>query len=441
MQKVALPVAILAAVASSKQVHSDDHVEKAFAAFIQQHSRTFEVGSEEYNARLVHFKQRVDAVEAHNAKADQPWAAAVNALADRSPEELAMLRGYRRGAKTSSSGSSSILGLASTSVRTFDVHKLPKSFTWRGKLAAMEDVRDQGACGSCWAISSSAVLRAHAELYQKDRTFSTQQIVECTANPQQCGGQGGCKGATAELAMDYVTKLGLATEEAHSYKATDGTCRAPSHAASEASSPQQSLRSIGKHIASFLGGVASQQDVGASTQQGGVAFGMTGWQKLPENAVEPLLLAVYEKGPVVVSVAATDAWSMYSSGVMKACDKGAVINHAVVLVGFGEEGDSAFWQIQNSWGKSWGEGGFIRMLRHGIHEEGTYCGWDEKPEDGTACKGGPSKAWVCGSCGVLYDSVVPTFTLSKDGFLSRHTRDAKGIFTQLNASTSQHLRH
>jgi len=28
---------------------------------------------------------------------------------------------------------------------------------------------------------------------------------------------------------------------------------------------------------------------------------------------------------------------------------------------------------------------------------------------GVACKGGPSEVTVCGSCGVLYDSVVPEF--------------------------------
>jgi len=402
-----------------------------FAAFVQKHARDYQVDSEEYAMRLAHFNRRVADVEAHNAQPDRLWTAGVNVLADRTPAELAMLRGYRHSEKKSTRTTS--LGLASVSSRVLDMSKLPTNFTWKGHLAAMDDVSDQGGCGSCWAISSATVLRAFAELYQTDRTFSTQQIVECTPNPQECGGQGGCNGATAELAMDYVAKAGLLTEEAHQYHARDGKC-----AAQMQLPKSNSVGSISKHVASF--GEFSSLDTG------GAAFGMHGWEKLPENAMEPLLLAVYEKGPVVVSVAATDDWSMYHSGVMKACTKEAVLNHAVVLVGFGEDAKlkKPFYHIQNSWGNGWGEGGFIRMERHSHAKEGDYCGWDKKPGDGTACKGGPSKVWICGSCGVLYDSVVPTFALSENGFLSRHTRDAMGVFTQVGASTataSRNLRH
>merc|ERR1719203_342887 len=99
---------------------------------------------------------------------------------------------------------------------------------------------------------------------------------------------------------------------------------------------------------------------------------------------------------------------------MQPCAKGAVINHAVVLVGYGKD----YWHIQNSWGDRWGEGGFVRLHRHSNSEEDQYCGWDMDPASGTGCKGGPSKVWVCGSCGILYDSVVPTFTLSEEGWLS-----------------------
>ena len=35
--------------------------------------------------------------------------------------------------------------------------------------------------------------------------LSVQQMAMCAPNPDQCGGSGGCNGATAELAFDYVT--------------------------------------------------------------------------------------------------------------------------------------------------------------------------------------------------------------------------------------------
>jgi len=425
---VVFGIAAVVATPSSDASEAESHADtggavERFAAFIQEHGREYSVGSTEYERRFVHFKDRLAAVDAQNSQSGQSWRAVVNHLADRTPPELAMLRGYRHSSRTSTPTGS--LGLAATSARTVDLSELPTNFTWQGHLAAMREVRDQSSCGSCWAISSSTVLRAHAELYQKDRTFSTQQIVECTPNPNECGGQGGCRGATAELAMEYAVQAGLVTEEDHGYLAKDGACP------SSMQPSKTNLRSIAKH------GVSLPQI--AARGGGGASFGMTGWKRLAENKVAPLLEAVYKYGPVVVSVSATDAWSMYDSGIMTACDKGAVINHAVVLVGYGKA-EHPFWQIQNSWGGSWGEGGFIRLVRHTDQEEDQYCGWDEKPSDGTGCKGGPSKVFVCGSCGILYDNVVPLFKQSPHGFMSRHVRDSAGIFTELSAS-AKHLRH
>merc|ERR1719198_357064 len=75
-------------------------------------------------------------------------------------------------------------------------------------------------------------------------------------------------------------------------------------------------------------------------------------------------------------------------------------------MGYGSDREVDYWEMQNSWGPHWGEGGHIRMLRQ---NDQTRCGWDYNPQAGTACKGGPNKVWVCGMCGILYDSVVPHF--------------------------------
>merc|ERR1719335_1946694 len=98
---------------------------------------------------------------------------------------------------------------------------LPKEKIWSG-LNMARHVRNQGDCGSCWAIAAATVLEGHAEIYTgKPRTFSAQQIVACTPNPRHCGGDGGCKGATAELAMEWVLKHGCPEE---SDSSSDGAC-------------------------------------------------------------------------------------------------------------------------------------------------------------------------------------------------------------------------
>jgi cathepsin C len=63
------------------------------------------------------------------------------------------------------------------------------------------------------------------------------------------------------------------------------------------------------------------------------------------------------------------------------------VDHAVLLVGFGEEQGKKYWLLQNSWGEDWGEGGFFRMAR-GTDESGIesiVVGADvvEEPEPAT----------------------------------------------------------
>mmetsp|Transcript_15618 Transcript_15618/g.33198 ORF Transcript_15618/g.33198 Transcript_15618/m.33198 type:complete len:431 (-) Transcript_15618:44-1336(-) len=366
----------------------------AFAAFIQEYGRTYKSGTAEYDQRRVLFERRAAEVEAHNRDPLRSYTATINDLADRSEEELAELRGYRPHRTLDSSarrsGPLQLLSVAATGRSDSRLARLPSNFTWRGRLKAMDTIQNQGSCGSCWAVSTATALRAHSQLYVgDDREFSSTQILRCTPNPMQCGGRGGCSGATAALAMDYVMNHGCATpEEYHSCPHEEGA---------------QSLLSHGHG----LGGLDR------------TGFGMFGYDKLPRNRLAPIMLALYQQGPVVVSLSAGFGWNHYSSGIMNACDRDAVINHAVVLVGYGEQQGKKYWAVQNSWGKYWGEGGFIRLQRHDADTEEAYCGWDHSPEDGSGCRGGPSKVWVCGSCGILYDVVVPRFALKKEGLWSR----------------------
>mmetsp|Transcript_35378 Transcript_35378/g.110304 ORF Transcript_35378/g.110304 Transcript_35378/m.110304 type:complete len:437 (+) Transcript_35378:68-1378(+) len=376
-----------------------------FQDYVQDFGRAYSPGSPEYESRQALFEERLRKVEEHNAQPGRLWEAAVNHLTDRTEEELRQLRGYRRDIRPDSGRGP---GLVGTSAVEFDLSRLPAQFTWKGVLRATTNIQDQAQCGSCWAFSSATVLRAHSELFQKDHHFSAQQIVSCTPNPKECGGRGGCTGATAELAMDYVARAGCLAERDFPYKAAEVKC--PS--TMQLPTPMDISTISGPSLHQMVGGGGSA-----------ASLGLRGFQKLPENQLEPALSALVSEGPLAVSIAAGSGWNMYSRGIYNSCPKEVVIDHAVMLVGWGGSGAKGYWQIQNSWGPAWGEGGYIRMIRRDHQRERRHCGWDRNPSIGSGCKGGPSSVWVCGSCGILYDVVMPTFNVADGSWWAKHGRN------------------
>jgi len=234
------------------------------------------------------------------------------------------------------------------------------------------NMRNQGNCGSCWAIS--AVEAVEAQLQKSGvpaPQVSAQVLVDCVPNPQHCGGTGGCDGATGELAYAFMRDYGIPLEDSLPYTGETESCP------QSLSGPWQAARRVR----------------------------VDGWKQLPSNRAEPLLNALVNDGPVVVAVDGTP-WFDYNSGVFDSCSKDAILSHAVLAKGYGTDGGSRYWLIQNSWGTGWGEQGHIRLLMH--QDEEQWCGTDNKPKEGVGCDGGPSEITVCGACGLLYDPVIPT---------------------------------
>lgn len=372
---------------------------RSFGTYIHEFGRKYSEGSEEFKMRHAIFKHRLQQIHSHNKNAHKRWTAAVNHLSDRTSDELAQLRGLRP-LKAGKRGSGVVGAHTGNFLDQIQSSTIEDEKSWSHLTAVSTNV-DQSACGSCWAVATATVLRANAEINGYNRTFSAQELVDCVPNPHHCGGTGGCAGSTVELAFNWVMEQGLDTLEGTPYLAQDTTCK-------KTASPLL-LSTDGSHQPANLDDMIAVGLHASAPSSGGMAIGLTGWTRLPENEYQPLLQAVATVGPVAISAAAR-AWHSYHLGIFDGCKRDAVIDHAVTIVGYGKDGDVKYWTIKNSWGNEWGEQGNIRMLRHDGAEQ--HCGTDKQPEVGTACDGGPSEVHVCGMCGILYDSVVPHFQKS-----------------------------
>jgi cathepsin L len=250
------------------------------------------------------------------------------------------------------------------------VESLPKSVDWR-KHGIVSTVKDQGHCGSCWAFASTATIESHvAKNTGLLFDLSPQQIAMCSPNPNECGGTGGCEGATHELAFEYLSgSSGIYSEFQYGYQGyygADSACAIPS---------------------------------------GSPAATIDGYVRLPENNYVALMNAIATVGPIAITVDASN-WHAYESGIFSGCNQvNPDLDHGVVLVGYGQEDGHGYWLIRNSWNANFGEAGYIRIAR--TDDEQHLCGSDITPQDGTACKNETVPVTACGTCGILYDTSYP----------------------------------
>eukprot|EP00928_Gymnodinium_smaydae_P096475 TRINITY_DN8533_c0_g3_i2.p1 TRINITY_DN8533_c0_g3~~TRINITY_DN8533_c0_g3_i2.p1 ORF type:complete len:569 (-),score=99.90 TRINITY_DN8533_c0_g3_i2:108-1814(-) len=245
--------------------------------------------------------------------------------------------------------------------------RLPKSFDWRharGGRNFLEPVMDQADCGSCYAVSTLRMLTAR----HKIKTNDTQAEPWSISFPLHCAEYNqGCKGGYGFLASKWSEDVGLLPASCAPYKASSGVCQVNC----DLSSLKRRYRAADHHL------VGGWYGNGSSVQ---------------------MMLELYERGPLVVSFEPSDDFMMYSGGIYTESLVGVraplaanhvewqKVDHAVLLVGWGEELGQKYWVVQNSWGSDWGEGGYFRIARDindsGIESqaEGADVVEDDHPE-------------------------------------------------------------
>jgi len=219
---------------------------------------------------------------------------------------------------------------------------LPLSFDWRDE-GVVTSVKDQDVCGACYAFAGAACMESYilrmgggamdiSEQDAIDCSFGLYGPVDTPDGPIMANL--GCDGGIPSEVMTFFIDNGGVDEKSYPYTSgptnQHGVCRRPS--------PMVKLD-------------------GATFQDG-----------LPVDETHLAQLLV-QQGPIYTSIAAGDrklnqlGFLELHDGIFDDDTSDWDVNHGVLLVGYGSEGGKDYWIIKNSWGVTWGSGGFGRIRR------------------------------------------------------------------------------
>jgi len=239
---------------------------------------------------------------------------------------------------------------------------LPEEFDSRTNwpdCPTLNEIRDQGSCGSCWAfgaveaMSDRVCIHSNATVHFR---FSADDLVSCC---HTCGF--GCNGGFPGMAWSYWVRKGIVS--GGSYGSSQG-CRpyeiAPCEHHVNGTRPpcngEEGKTPKCVHTCQASYNKAYKDDK---------RFGKTSYS-VKRNEMD-IRREIYTNGPVEGAFTVYEDLINYKDGVYQHVAGKMLGGHAIRILGWGTENGTPYWLIANSWNTDWGNNGFFKILRGQDH--------------------------------------------------------------------------
>ncbi|KAL0841309.1 hypothetical protein ABMA28_015023 [Loxostege sticticalis] len=242
---------------------------------------------------------------------------------------------------------------------------LPENFDVRLRwpnCSVLNNVRDQGSCGSCWAVAAVGAMtdRFCISSNGKDNFyFAAGDVLSCCLN---CGS--GCGGGVLKNAWMYYKRKGIVS--GGEYNSHLG-CQPYQIPPCDHHFAPDSLEPCGHNVKTPTCETTCENNYGQS-----YGSDKKRCQTVYTIPKKNILKEIYKRGPVTTSFDVFADFLHYKSGVYRHVAGKYIGGHSVKLMGWGVETGVKYWLAANTWNDEWGDKGFFKILR-----DQNHCGIED----------------------------------------------------------------